>query len=109
MADDKTMISWQTVKNAVQCMKALALCEAKGHRAVVETAVAKARQVAAELTAEGRPTSTVEVLARFTRDALARQDVLAVYFSAAIAVELRLEPDTTARAEAEHLTHRDQN
>jgi hypothetical protein len=98
------MITWETVKNAERCMTALAVCEAKGHRQVVDTAVAKARQVAAELTAERRPTSTVGVLARFIRDAIARQDPLAVYFSAALAVELGLTPDETARAEAQALT-----
>ena len=101
--------TWETIRNAEECMLALAVCEAKGHREVVEKAVAKARTVAAELPAEGRPTSAVEVLALFTRDAIRKGDTLAVYFSAALAVELGLEPDATARAEADHLLKRDQN
>ncbi|MBF6588912.1 MAG: hypothetical protein IVW57_00090 [Ktedonobacterales bacterium] len=104
------MLTWQHVENAKQLMTALAVVEAMGNRDTADLTLRYARTTAQTLTVEdNRPTSAVELLALKAQSAAHgdRADrALVMTFLAALAMELGLEPDETARQEAAALITR---
>lgn len=98
-----TTLTWQHIDGAKRAMAALAAVEALGQRHIAEHAQAKAREVAAAISQGDaqnapRPTSALEVLALKVNHP---DGVPALYWVAAIAIELGLEPDKEARQEAQ--------
>lgn len=98
------MITWQHVENAKQLMTALALVEARGGLPEARQALATAQRTAKGLTErDGYPTHAIEVLAlkiKMAAEGSGPDRALVLYFMAALALELGLEADDQARADA---------
>lgn len=95
--------TWQHVENAKQLMLALAVMEAQGNRDLAERMHAKHQAFYAEHpgNADYHPAMT---LALFLKDQMRQRNAtLSMLYGAALAIELGLEPDETARREAAEL------
>lgn len=88
--------TWQTIYGAERAMECLASVELIGQRAIAERIVEKARETARIISADGRPTSALEVIMVAFRGGRTR--VPELHIAAAIAIEVGLEPDEQARA-----------
>ena len=93
-------ITWQHIIAAERCMEALAALEITGKRELAEFCVERARTHAARMKAEdpAKAMPAIAILLQSTQNCEARDRL---YFAAAVAIELELEPDEQARQVAQ--------